>query len=173
MTRDPSIETRQRYVRAPKVAFAWKAGGGPSATIDDYDYVVVVTGIGGDRPAWGSGIRPVPTDTALEGRQCTDTDAFVEVEVECVKGKCDMPPRMYLGAKSGSTCYGKAFGLVAPPNPTFPQCDWQVDTQSYAAVYIGRPGHASAGKTKTVGNPGSTSTPATSAMFYWGLDPGQ
>jgi hypothetical protein len=60
---------------------------------------------------------PFPTRQTLEPTintyDCTSSK-YVEVNVTCIQGNCDMPNRMFTRSTSLGTAGGRAYGLVAP-----------------------------------------------------------
>jgi len=114
-----------------RILMAWSSSAAPSNTDDYLTYEKAVT-----FKVPGTTTAGVRTDD--NGKQCTDTDYFVPVKVECVQGSCNLPATMYTGKGFNRICYDRAYGLVAPS--TNPQCDWTMDGQAFRSLYMGDSG---------------------------------
>ena len=133
--------------KAPKVAIGWsfshKSGGEMSSkelALSTYEHTVEFS--------FGAEIAsppdpPQPVMPPYVGRRCSSRQHFVPVAVECTSaprtGDCGVPKLMYWGSNAGSTCWGQAIGLVAPPAGDGSMwCDWLIDQAAYQAVYLSR-----------------------------------
>ena len=91
---------------------------------------------------------PNPEDQSIapeirSAKTCED-DEFSPVSVSCLKGKCNLPKKMYTGTDTLGVCQGHAYGLVGLKKTVKSDgmCDWRVDADggsegSHTAFYIG------------------------------------
>eukprot|EP00930_Biecheleria_cincta_P081279 TRINITY_DN7010_c0_g1_i1.p1 TRINITY_DN7010_c0_g1~~TRINITY_DN7010_c0_g1_i1.p1 ORF type:complete len:632 (-),score=83.96 TRINITY_DN7010_c0_g1_i1:131-1924(-) len=117
---------------AGRMMISWSESSSPSNSRDfsTYEKVVKFTVPGS--------IASTASGSSRSGQQCSNNAYFTPVDVQCVKGACNMPSRMYTGTGFGPICYGRAYGLVL--NSGNHQCDWGMDGQPYKSVYLGMAG---------------------------------
>ena len=80
------------------------------------------------------------TERTTTGQACSNTAYFVPVTPTCLRGNCNLPSIMYTGANFNAVCYNQAYGLVHPHSSGNSQCDWGMDGQGFASLYLGLPG---------------------------------
>lgn len=79
------------------------------------------------------------SESSKSGNKCHEGEFFTLVDVQCTRGKCNLPPKMYTGTGFNRICFDSAYGLVSPQATRNKQCDWSMDTQDFASLYLGHP----------------------------------